>query len=364
MTSLRVEVKMKEPRASAHVAFQKPEGSLVAGAPFRRAAAYTAIVAVVTAASMTGCSPVGTFKVTAVPSDQSLEERIVWRDPGWVSDRIAIIDISGILMNAYESGLLSEGEHAVSLTVEKLNAAAKDKRVKGIVLRINSPGGTVTASDTLYQEIRHFREKTGKPVIAYFQDVAASGAYYVACAADEIIAQRTSVTGSIGVVMQMVDLSGTMAKLGIATDAIKSGPYKDAGSPFRRMEPEEREVFQSLVDGFYQQFLDVVAAGRPALSREKIANLADGRVYVAEQAVEAGLVDRIATFREAIDITKERAGIKSAHVVIYHRPLDWRPTIYAEAPPVSPRIINLFNINLPSLWTKRPQFVYIWCVSE
>lgn len=311
-----------------------------------------------------GCSPTGSFKVSAVPSDQSLQERIVLREPGWVSNRIAIIDISGILMNAREFELFGEGEHPVSFIVEQLNAAAADGRVKAVVLRINSPGGTVTASDSLYEEIKSFRKETGKPVIAYFQDVAASGAYYAACAADEIVAQRTSVTGSIGVVMQMVDFSGTMSKLGIRSDAIKSGAFKDSGSPLRVMRPEEREIFQGIVDSFYQQFVDVVATGRPNLSREEVVTLADGRVYTAKQALAAGLIDRIATLRETLDLAKERAGIEAAHAVVYHRPLGWVSTIYAREAQNLPHTINLLNLNLPSHWTRSPRFLYTWCPED
>ena len=245
--------------------------------------------------------------------------------------------------------------------VENLNAAASDHRVKAVVLRINSPGGTVTASDTLYQEIKAFRKRTGKPVIAYFQDVAASGAYYLACAADEIIAQRTSVTGSIGVIMQMVDLSETMAKLGIEADAIKSGPFKDAGSPFREMKTEERALFQGLVDNFYSQFVEVVCEGRPHLTHEDVVKLADGRVYSAGQALEAGLIDRVGTLREAVEAAKDRAKIDRAITVRYVRPLTWAPNVYAQSP--ASRMgtnINIFNLNLPFLWTKRPTFLYIW----
>ena len=110
-----------------------------------------------------GCGPSGGFKITPVPADQTLREKIVQRDPGWISERIALIEISGILMNAHEPGFFSEGEHPVSLFVEHLAAAAADSRVKAVVLRINSPGGTVTASDILYEEIRAFKKKTGKP---------------------------------------------------------------------------------------------------------------------------------------------------------------------------------------------------------
>lgn len=307
-----------------------------------------------------GCIPTGGFKITPVPVDQSVEERIVQRASGWVSNRIALIDISGILLNAPTPGFLSEGEHAVSFTVEKLNAAAADKRVKAVVLRINSPGGTVTASDILRDEILAFRQRTNKPVIAFFMDVAASGAYYLACAADEIVAQRTCVTGSIGVIMQMVNVSGTLEKIGITTDAITSGPMKDAGSPFRPMRPEERELLQGIVDGFYAQFVDVVDAGRPNLDREAVLKLADGRIYSAEQALENGLVDRIGTLNDAVDTAKRRAGIEKAHVVLYHRPLAWTPNVYAQASRPERTTINLFNVNLPSFWTQTPRFLYIW----
>jgi protease-4 len=309
-----------------------------------------------------GCSPTGSFKITAVPTDLSLKEETVHTDSFWASDRIAIIDISGVIMNAHTPGLFSEGEHPVSFLVEKLAAAEKDARVKAVVLRINSPGGGVTASDTMYEELLAFKKKTHKPVIAYFQDVAASGAYYLACAADEIIAQRTSVTGSIGVIMQMVDASGTLEKIGISADAITSGPYKDAGSPFRRMKPDERKLFQDLVDGFYAQFVSVVVAGRPKLTRDQVVTLADGRVYSASQALEAGLIDRIGNLLDALEAAKARAGIKQAKTVIYHRPLDWTPNIYAKAPAQGPTEVHLFTVQLPNLWTNTPQFMYIWRV--
>ncbi len=313
-------------------------------------------------AAVAGCSPSGSFKITAVPEDQTLREQVVSRAKGFVSDRVAIIDISGVLMNAHEPGLFSEGEHVVSLAVEKLEMAANDSRVKAVVLRINSPGGSVTASDTLYQEILAFKKTTGKPVVAFFQDVAASGGYYLACAADEIMAQRSTVTGSIGVIMQMLDFSGGMAKLGISSDAIVSGSFKDSGSPLRNMRPEERKLFQAMVDGFYAQFVDVVAAGRPNLTRDQIVKLADGRVYLAQQALEQGLVDGIGTIHDALASAMKRAGINRAHAVIYHRPLAWTPNVYAQSPgaPSAGPTVNLINVELPFDWTLRPKFMYIW----
>lgn len=322
--------------------------------------------AVALAALASGCQPTGSFKITALPSDLSLEETTVFKDSGLMLSKIALIDINGILLNAHTPGLLSEGEHVVSLTQEKLDKAAKDDRVKAVVLRINSPGGSVTASDIIYDEILRFKKETGKPVIAFFQDVAASGAYYLACASDEMIAQKTTVTGSIGVIMQMVELSGTMAKLGIKADAITSGSMKDAGSPLREMKPAERQYFQDMVNGFYAAFVDVVCAGRPKLSRDEVVKLADGRVYLANEALEAGLIDRIGTLHDAIDSAKSRAGIKRAKVVAYHRPLDWTPNIYANsqpAPATAGTTINLLHLEIPDRFTSRPQFMYIWHVN-
>ena len=310
--------------------------------------------------TLAGCGAPGGIKITPVPADQTLRERIVHRADSWTSNRIAILDISGVLMNGPKPGLLSQGENPVSLFVEKLSAAERDDRVKAVIIRVNSPGGTVGASDTLYSEINVFKKKTGKPVIALFQDVAASGGYYLSCATDEIIAQRTSVTGSIGVIMQMFNFSGSMAKLGMTADAITSGPHKDTGTPFRPMRPEERDLFQKLVDGFYEQFVDAVAKGRPKLTREQVRTLADGRVYNAEQALAAGLVDRIGTLHDAMDVAKQRANITSAHAVAYRRPGDWSPNIYSQAPTGEPQTLNLFNVTLPDLWTSEPRFMYIW----
>lgn len=309
---------------------------------------------------LAGCGAPGGIKITPVPADQTLQERIVDRDKAWTSNRIAILDISGVLMNNPKPGLLSEGEHPVSLFVEKLAAAERDDRVKAVIVRVNSPGGTVTASDTLFSEINNFKKKSGKPVIAFFQDVAASGGYYLSCAADEIIAQRTSVTGSIGVIMQMFNFTGSMAKLGMTADAITSGAHKDTGTPFRPMRKEERDLLQKLVDGFYEQFVDAVASGRPKLSRDQVRSLADGRVYSADQALEAGLIDRIGTLHDAIDAAKQRAKITSAHAVAYRRPGDWTPNIYAQPPRGEPQTLNLFNVTLPDLFTTEPRFMYIW----
>jgi len=307
-----------------------------------------------------GCQP-GAYKVVPIPADMTLQEELVCPGRGLFPPKIALIDVEGVLMNRTRSSLFGQGEQPVSFLLERLRRAEKDPRVKAVVLRINSPGGSVTASDLMYSEIRAFKQRTSKPVIAVMMDVAASGAYYVACACDVIIAHPTTVTGSIGVVMQTVNLERTLKMLGVETQAIKSGPKKDAGSPLRKMTDEERKIFQGLIDEFFQRFLEVVKAGRPNLSQERLRELSDGRVYSAAQALEAGLIDRIGTLEEAIELAKQKAHAPRACVVLYKRPLAWKPTIYAQASGQEPRTINVIHVDLPS-WLRQtgPQFLYLW----
>jgi protease-4 len=309
---------------------------------------------------LTGCIGDGIL-LTPVSTKRDLVETEMFRESFFARDKIALIDVSGILLNAPKPELFGEGEHSVSLLLEQLQKAREDDRVKAVLLRINSPGGTVTASELMHDEVIHFRKASGKPVIAYTMDVAASGGYYVACGCDEIIAHPSSVTGSIGVMMQMFDVSGTLHKIGVSTDAITSGPRKDAGSPFRPLEPEERALFQEMVNDMYGRFVTAVADGRPGLDEENVRAIADGRVYTAQQALELGLIDRIATLRQAIALTKKRAHTEKIKLVAYHRPLGYRPNYYAQTPAGQPPQINVFNIDMPR-WLDRttPRFLYLW----
>jgi len=267
-----------------------------------------------------------------------------------------------VLLNAPQPKLLGQGEHAVSLLLEQLDKARRDSAVKAVIVRINSPGGTVVASELIHEEIRHFRKSTGKPVLAVMMDVAASGGYYIACACDEIIAQPSTVTGSIGVIMQMFEISGTLKLVGVKTDAIISGLHKDSGSPLREMRAEERELFQGIVNDMYERFVAVVAAGRPNLDEKRVRELADGRVYTAKQALEAGLIDRIASLRESIQLAKNRTGSRRIRLVAYHRPLSYRPNYYASAPDTAAMSgVSVFHFDLPFwLESQTPRFMYLW----
>ncbi len=320
---------------------------------------WISVLALVSALFASACSP-PSLLITPVSGRRQLTEIELCRESLFAFDKIALIDVTGTIQNATSFQLFGSGEHPVSALLEQLDKARCDPFVKAVILRINSPGGTVVASELMHDEITHFRE-SGKPVVAVMMDVAASGGYYIACACDEIVAQPSTITGSIGVLMLMLDLTGTMQKIGVRTDAITSGVHKDSGSPFRPMRAEERDLFENVVKDMYERFVKVVVEGRPNLDEAEVRRLADGRIYTANQAVELGLIDRIASLREVTASTKELIGARSVRLVTYGRPTDYRPNYYAQAPGPPGLDINLLKVDVGSALTPpTPQFLYLW----
>ncbi len=307
-----------------------------------------------------GCGPTA-FLIQAVPGGRKLKETVIEKDKGFfVKDKIAVIDVDGIMINS-RGGLFRSKDNQVSLFVEKLDKARKDSAVKAIVLRLNSPGGTIGASDTMYHQLKLFKEKCKKPVVACMLDVAASGAYYLACGADGIMAQPSTITGSIGTIIQTINVAGTMRMLGVRTETIKSGKLKDIGSPYREMTEEERELFAGLINEFYEQFLNVVDQGRPSLTLEHIRKLADGRVFAAKEALANGLIDKIGYPSQAVEWAKKLASIEKAHVVMYHRPAGYKPNIYSSANYNKTTTGALINLDLPDwLNSNGTHFLYLW----
>ncbi len=315
-----------------------------------------------------GCGPTS-FLITPVPGERALRESVVIRESVWASRKVAIIDVDGMLQNARPQPIVGPaGDNPVSVFKEKLDRAAKDDRVAAIVLRINTPGGGVTASDLMYAEMRRFKRATEKPVVACMLDLGTSGGYYLACAADHIVAHPTTVTGSIGVIMLSPNIAETLAHIGAEVHIFKSGRMKDAGSPFRKMTDADRELFQKLIDGMYARFLAVVAQARPALAKSgKLEQLADGRVFLGGEALDNGLIDQLGTLNDAIIKAKDLAGLadESVLVVQYSRPLAHRPNFYADGSvpgAVSEsRATELFDMALPP-WLRHstPQFLYMW----
>ena len=318
-----------------------------------------------------GCSRVR-FVIDAVPAEDALTETVVMEDGGGGlgGSKVALVDVTGLIMDAPGPGLLAPGENPVARFVESLRRAESDGSVRAVIIRINSPGGTVTASDIMYREVMHFRAATGKPVVVLQGDVAASGGYYLSCAGDEVIAHPTTVTGSIGVIMQTFNFSEGMNRIGIRADAITSGENKTVGSPFEPMTEEHRELLQGLVDEFYSNFKSIVVQNRPRVSPGDLQWITDGRVVTGKRALEVGLVDGLGDLRDAFAAAKRRANLSGARLVKYHRPLEHVGSAYAAAPTpgrvqggggASTSQINVIQMNLSmSPGLNQPNFWYLW----
>jgi protease-4 len=301
---------------------------------------------------LAGCGSILSIDLT--PRVRPLRETTL---EGKGRDKVLLIDLAGVL--AEEPILTLEGRPQVPLLArvrEEIEKARDDDRVRALVLRVNSPGGTVTASDILYHEISRFKAQRRVPVIASILDVGASGGYYVALAADRIVAHPTTVTGSIGVLMLTVSSAGLLEKVGVTASYIKSGDYKDMGNPFRALRPEERAVFQELIDRLHGRFVALVARERK-IDEARVRQFADGRVYTAAEALSLGLVDRVGYLDEAIAMAKEAAGLTEAKVVAYRRPSQYRATIYSAAEPPAPpaSVADLARVVLAG-----PRLLYLW----
>ncbi len=216
---------------------------------------------------------------------------------------VGVIEVRGVI----------DSERSV---VDAIRSFAKDDDIRAVVLRVESPGGGVTPSQEIYRELTRLREK--KPVIASLGGVAASGGYYIASACSAIVSNPGTITGSIGVIMETVNVQGLLEKLGLKGVVVKAGTYKDLGSPLREMTPEEQEILATMLNDVHRQFISAVAAGRH-MDEAKVQTLADGRVYSGEQALGLGLVDQLGNFQDAITLAAEKAGITGEPRVIRAR---------------------------------------------
>ncbi|MDQ4106000.1 MAG: signal peptide peptidase SppA [Actinomycetota bacterium] len=240
---------------------------------------------------------------------------------------------------------------------DALRQAGEDDGVEALILEVNSPGGGVTASDQMYRLIEDFKRSSDKPVVVSMGNTAASGGYYISTAADEIVANETTVTGSLGVILQLTDLSEAADKLGVEQEIIKSGRFKDMGSPFRDLTPQERDIFQSIVNDSYNQFVQVIVDGRN-LPEEEVRELADGRIYSGLQAKELDLVDELGGIEEAARIARERANVDEATVVRYVRPPSLSDLLRVRLAPQEPEIAQVMEatgLNLEPI----PYYLYV-----
>lgn len=230
------------------------------------------------------------------------------------SPYIGQLSVEGTISEEDSSSLLSSSTYHHQWLLNRIDDMMADKENKGIILFVNTPGGSVYASDELYLKIKEYQQKTGRPVYSYMASEAASGGYYISSPCDRIVANRNCWTGSIGVTIgTLYDVTGLLKKLGVKTVTITSGKNKAMGSSAVKMTKQQKRIFQGLVDEAYEQFVGVVADGRN-MSTAKVKKLADGRVYTAKQAKANGLIDQIATYDEAVADMQSRYKIPDAQV--------------------------------------------------
>ena len=297
-----------------------------------------------------GCSLV---RVDLGPRMEPFQERTL---AGSGADKVLMVDLSGVMyLGASRSQApWSRGEDMVSRLAEELETARNDPSIKALLVRIDSPGGTVAAADVVYHEIDSYKRDTGVKVVADLMGVAASGGYYAALAADRIVALPTTVTGSIGVITMKLDLEKIMDRVGVKAETVKSGLYKDIWTPFRPSSEEERRIMQELIDDMFARFLDKLKTGRPQMTRAQVDTAATARVFTAGQALKLGLIDELAYPKEAFETAKKMAGLEEARLVVYHRPGAWRGSIYAQAPALSDSGLDGLNM------LTSPQLMYLW----
>lgn len=269
--------------------------------------------------------------------------------------KIAVLPVRGLLMSA--PGVARTG--APELLEAMLERAREDTAVRAIILAVDSGGGGITASDVMHKTVTDYRSETGEPVVVLMEDVAASGAYYVSCAADHIMAHPTTITGSIGVMMPLFSAAELLDKVGVEDKSLATGPYKDIGSPTADKTPEqweeEKELLRGVMDAMFERFLRVVADGR-SLKVEEVRPLAEGQLFTAEQARQNDLIDGIGYADDAIKKAAQMAGVSGPHVVKYYRRPGLMELVFARMD--VPQIKLHLNPPSPAASQRRP--MYLW----
>ena len=277
------------------------------------------------------------------------------------TDKILLISVNGLISDRPKKGLIHTSASLVEQIVSQINKAEKDKQIKAVLFKINSPGGTITASDLLYHEISLFKERTGTKITVSMMDVATSGAYYISLPADLIMAHPTTVTGSVGVIYLQPKVGGLMDKIGLSVDVKKYGKNKDMGSPFRDSSEEEQKLMQKAVNDFGERFIRLVQKHRKP-ERQALSEISTARVFLAEEALKLGLVDKIGYLSDAVKESKMLASVsKDARVVVYRRNEFPEDNYYNTAGIASEDLnISVINIELPESLSLKTGFYYLW----
>lgn len=239
-------------------------------------------------------------------------------EDGDMFNKIAVLDVNGVIQDTGEdatSFFASAGYHHQEF-LKMVKAVGEDKDVKGVIIRVNSPGGGVVESAEIHKELMKLKKESKKPIYISMGSMAASGGYYISTAADKIYATPETMTGSLGVIMQGINYGELAQKYGVKFETIKSGQYKDIMSPTREMTDEERKILQTMVDNSYKGFVDVISAGRK-MSEGDVRKIADGRIYDGRQAKQLNLIDELGYFDDTVAAMKKDLKLKNAQVISY-----------------------------------------------
>jgi protease-4 len=316
------------------------------------------IVLILTSIVIMGGCAAPQVKLFSDASDPLKESILLGTEKG----KVLVVSLRGIISTRPKEGTLRTMPSMVQEVVSQLRKAEKDKEIKCLLLKVDSPGGTATASDILYNEILSFKERTNVKIVVSMMDIAASGGYYVSLPADVIVAHPTTITGSIGVVFMRPNVTGLIDKIGFSMDVNKSGKNKDMGSPFRRPTAEETQMLQDLTDGLADQFLKLVAKHR-GLKETTLSTISTARVYLPTEAKALGLIDKIGYLDDAIAEAIEISGLpEKAKVVAYRRTVYPNDTLYN---PLTTRsnlqTKPLLDLGLQNTATHlSPGFYYVW----
>lgn len=300
--------------------------------------------------------------ISLFPAGGPLKESVL---EGEGKEKVLVIPVEGTISDRAERGLLRSRAGMVRRIMAHLDKARQDDQVKAILLKVDSPGGPVTAADLIYHELMEFKKKTGKKIVVSMMNVAASGGYYVSLPADLILAHPTTITGSVGVIFMRPQVNELMGKAGVAMRVTKTGANKDMGSPFRDMSEEEQTLFQSMMDRLADRFFSLVQEHRH-LTPEALATVKTARVFLADEAKSLGLIDEVGYLSDAVAAARRLAGLSGdAKVVIYRQGESPDDNIYNSAgtqsdiPDGAPASIGISTL----LVLPESGFYYQWPVS-
>lgn len=298
------------------------------------------------------------FKETFASTSDFSEEII---EDGTSGDKIVVLHVNGVIQDTGEdvTSIFSSAGYKHQTFLDMIEAAGKDKTVKGVLLRVNSPGGGVVESAEIHKKLIELKKDSKKPLYVSMGTQAASGGYYISTAADKIFAAPDTLTGSLGVIMQSVNYGELAEKYGVKFETIKSGPYKDIFSPTREMTEDERKILQSMVDNAYTGFVNVIKEGR-SLTEEEVLKVADGRIYDGRQAKENKLVDELGYFDDSIAAMKKDLKLKNAQVVEYGNAVGLDSFLSMSVSKVFKEDAELSNIYQLLSSTSSPRLMYLY----